>query len=76
MPSSSTPVSSTTVSSTTVSFTPISSTVVSSTQHFYLYLLLFASLLLNFDLPRFCMPLLKFWGYSFKEHPLTLDGLD
>ena len=43
----------------------------SSTQHFYFYLLLFAPLLLNFDLIRFCMPLLKLWGYSFKEHPLT-----
>ena len=32
----------------------------------------FAALLLNLDLPRFCMPLLKFWVYSFKEHPLTL----
>ena len=31
-------------------------TVVSSTQHFYVDLLLFAALLLNFDLPRFCMP--------------------
>ena len=29
----------------------------------------FAALLLNFDLPRFCMPLLKFCGYSFMEHP-------
>ena len=29
------------------------------------------SLLLNIDLPRFCTLLLKFWGYSFKEHPLT-----
>ena len=35
------------------------------------FLLLFAALLLNFDLPRFCMPLLNFWVYSFKEHPLT-----
>ena len=34
-------------------------------------LLLFAALLLNFDLPRGCMPLLKFWGYFFKEYPLT-----
>ena len=25
-----------------------------------------------YDLPRSCMPLLKFWGYSFKEHPLDI----
>ena len=57
------------VSSTTVQSTPVLSTVVLSTQRFYhFYLLLFTALLLNFDLPRFFMPLLK---YSFKEHPLT-----
>ena len=39
----------------------------------YFCLLLFAALLLNFDLPRFYIPLLKFLGYSFKEHPLTSD---
>lgn len=45
---------------------PVLFTPVSSTQHFYFYLLLFAALLLNFHLPRFSMPFLKFWGYSFK----------
>ena len=56
-------VPSTPVSSTTVSSTPVSSTVVSSTQRFYFYLLLFAALLFNLDLPSFCMPLLKFLEY-------------
>ena len=42
---------STPVLSTTFSSTPVPSTVVSSTQHFYFYLLLFVTLLLNFDLP-------------------------
>ena len=37
------------MSSTTISSTPVLSTVVSSTQHFYVDLLLFAALLLNFD---------------------------
>ena len=41
--------------------TPVLSTVVSSTQHFCFYNV-FAALLLNFDLPRFCMPLLNFVG--------------
>ena len=54
---------STPVSSTPGSSTPVSSTVVLSTQHFYFYLLLFVALLLNFDLPRIYMPLLKFWEY-------------
>ena len=36
--------------------------------HFYFDLLLFVALLLNFDLPRLCMPLLKFWEYSWNIH--------
>ena len=49
------------------SSTPVSSTVVLSAPHFYFYLVVFAALLLNFDLPRFCMPLLKFRGIPLRN---------